>query len=117
MLATAARIPFKADPSIGPGQMIGVLVITLILLACAFALLAHARRRGWLDRWSAQGPGAPGKVGQAGWQTQSQRISRQTTVHTLSRKGRTLVIVESASSVALTSWRAEEDSDDGRADA
>lgn len=117
MSASAARIPFKAESSIGVGQMVGVLGITLILLALAFALLVYARKKGWLNRWSAAGLEASGATRQIAWKAKSQRISRQTTVHTLSRQDRTLVIVESGTNVAVATWLVEENVEDGHADA
>lgn len=100
MLASVASIPFRAEPAIAGGQMAGIVLVTFALLVATFILLAYGRKKGWLDRWLGRVPALSAK--REYWHVESQRISRQTTVHTLNRAGRTLVVVESSGSVALT---------------
>lgn len=116
-MASAAHIPFRTDPSIGLGQLGGVLAVTLILLVIVLGLLLFAHRRGWLSRWSADGLGAARMPKKAGWKTDSQRISRQIVVYTLRKNRRTLVIVESGTKIALTTWSNDENPDSGHVDA
>lgn len=100
MSASVAPIPFRAEPAIAGGQMVGIVLVTFALLVATFILLAYGRKKGWLNRWQGRAPTLSAK--REYWNVESQRISRQTTVHTLSRAGRTLVVVESSGSVALT---------------
>jgi hypothetical protein len=101
MSASVVPIPFRAEPAVASGQMVGVVLVTSVLLVVTFVLLAYGRKKGWLDRWLGRTPTLSAK--REYWNVESQRISRQTTVHTLKRSGRTLIVVESSSSVALTS--------------
>lgn len=98
---SAASIPFRADPAVDGMQVVGILLVTVLLLAATLMLLAYARRKGWLERWRVgkQPPGSRNKKN--AWAVDSQRISRQTTVHTLSDGKQQWVIVESTVHVAL----------------
>ncbi|WP_312368412.1 hypothetical protein [Stenotrophomonas sp.] len=102
MLLLSSAIPYRADPAIGAGQVLGVVMATVGLLVVAFIILLQLRRRGWLDAWTASA-GSTGKaLVSARWQVSSQRISRRTMVHTMMREGQTVLVVESAAGVSVT---------------
>ncbi|GEM_PF-2103197 len=101
MLVVAQPIPFRSDPVIGGDQVLWIVLATVGLLALAFVVLVHLRRKGWLNAWSVGRPLPQAQVPPR-WQVQSQRISRRTTVHTLSREGSALLVVESPNGVAVT---------------
>jgi len=98
---STSPIPFRADPALGGGEILWVMLATMGLLVLAFLVLAHMRRKGWLDRWLAARAGAASSA-QVKWEVETQRISRQTIVHTLKRPGHSLVVVESAAGVSVT---------------
>lgn len=99
-----AAIPYRTEPALAEGQWLVIMLVTVLLLAALYAGLLYARRKGWLDRWMADSGARIGKADRALWQAQTQRIGRQTRVHTLHQGSRTLVIVESGTSVAVTTW-------------
>lgn len=103
-MMAATAIPYRTEPVLADGQWLVVMLITVLLLGALYAGLLYARRKGWLDRWMAVSESRNAKVQRVLWQAHTQRIGRQTRVHTLQQGGRTLVIVESATSVAVTTW-------------
>jgi hypothetical protein len=78
----------------------GVLLTTVLLLAVVLALLSYARRKGWLDRWRAGGQVHNRSTEKRFWVVDSQRISRHTTIHTLTKEGERVIVVESSAHVA-----------------
>lgn len=96
----ASKIPFRADPAVDSTYVIGILVVTVLLLAATLMLLSYARRKGWLDRWRVGGK-TDSRDRKSVWTVDTQRISRQTSVHTLTNGGERMVIVESTVHVAL----------------
>lgn len=102
MLLMSNAIPYRADPAISAGQVLWVVMVTVGLLLLAFIILLQLRRRGWLDAWTARA----GSTGQAlvnsRWQVSSQRISRRTVVHTMTREGQTVLLAESVAGISVT---------------
>lgn len=106
MLGTA--IPYRTEPALAEGQWLVIMLITVLLLGALYAGLLYARRKGWLDRWIPDSSTRIGKADRAHWQAQTQQLGRHLRVHTLQQGDRTLVIVESGTSVAVTTWRVPE---------
>ena len=102
MLSTT--IPYRTEPALAEGQWLVIMLVTVFLLGALYAGLLYARRKGWLDRWMADSGSRTGKASHTLWQAKTQRVGRQTRVHTLQQGSRTLVIVESGTSVAVTTW-------------
>ena len=100
----ATAIPYRTEPALAEGQWLVIMLVTVLLLAALYAGLLYARRKGWLDRWMLDSGSRTGKADRTLWQAQTQRIGRQARVHTLQRGSRTVVIVESGTSVAVTTW-------------
>jgi hypothetical protein len=100
----AAAIPYRTEPALAEGQWLVIMLVTVLLLAALYAGLLYARRKGWLDRWMLDSGSRTGKSDRTLWRAKTQRIGRQTRVHTLQQGSRTLVIVESGTSVAVTTW-------------
>lgn len=103
-MMAATAIPYRTEPALADGQWLVIMLITVLLLAALYVGLLYARRKGWLDRWMAVSESRVAKTQRVLWQAHTQRIDRQTRLHTLQQGGRTLVIVESATSVAVTTW-------------
>lgn len=101
MHALIASIPFRGESSVSATQMLWVGLITTVLLLFTFLLLSQAKRRGWLNRWLAQ-PVNRQLSGKRVWSMESQRVNRNIVVHTLERSGQVLILVESRSSVSVT---------------
>lgn len=101
--ASLASIPFKSESEIGTSHLAGAIAITAILLAVVFLVLKKGNKMGWLSRWQTGSINRKMRS-EASWEVDSQRISRASTVHTLRRHGRTIVVVESAAHITLVNW-------------
>lgn len=102
MLLLSGAIPYRADPAISAGQVLWVAFATIGLLALAFIILLQLRRRGLLDAWVARAGSTGQALVNARWQVSSQRISRKTVVHTMTREGQSVLVVESVEGISVT---------------
>ena len=96
-----ASIPFRSSSEISGAYMLWVGLATILVLAGVFVVLAYAKKRGWLDKWTMSRAATLPSRGD-GWTLQSQRVGHHIVMHTLERAGQALVLVESRSGVSVT---------------
>ena len=95
-----AEIPFRESPAVGGAQVMFVFSVTLLLLGAVWLVAQHARRNGWLDRWLSRQAGADSKPAAARILA-SRRISRLTTLHTVTDGNDRYLLVESKANVSM----------------
>lgn len=88
---------FKPEPAQGTG-IAAALVVTVLLLGAATALLALAKKKGWLKQWSVQ-PQGEMRGGLA--MVQRLRLSPRTMVFRLQDGERQILVVESTANVTV----------------
>lgn len=96
--AKPQAIPFRQDSAADGATLVGVLAVTVVLLAVLALATWHARRRGWLDRWI--GPDATQR-GPALRVEQALRLSPRTTLYRVSYEDRLLLVVESTANIRI----------------
>jgi len=96
--ARASAIPFRQDPGGAGSSVVGVLAVTVALLALLAAAAWYARRRGWLDRWA--GPVSRAQSPHLRME-QALRLSPRTTLYRVNHDGRTLLVVESTATAHI----------------
>jgi hypothetical protein len=92
--ATPQPIPYRKESSGVGGSVIGVLLVTVVVLAVFVLVLRMAKSRGMLDRWVVA-PLPRDAVRQALQVEQSLRVGSRTTVHRIRDGGRRYLLVES----------------------
>jgi len=119
----AAPIPYRKEGSAAGGSLIGVLAITVLMLAVFVVVLRLAKSRGLLDRWIVSGPvgATANRAGRDAMRVeQALRVSPRTTLYRIRDGERGYLLVESiAASVRLHPLRDGHDApslDDGHDD-
>lgn len=119
----AAPIPYRKEGSAAGGSLIGVLAITVLMLAVFVLVLRLAKSRGLLDRWIVSGPvgttaNRPGR--DAMCVEQALRVSPRTMLYRIRDGERRYMLVESiAANARLHPLRGGDDApslDDGHDD-
>lgn len=95
---SATAIPFRQDAGGVGSSVVGVLTLTVVLLALLAAAAWHARRRGWLDRWAGPAPKAQAPRLRL---EQVLRLSPRTTLYRVNHGGRILLVVESTATARI----------------
>lgn len=91
---TPQPIPYRKESSGVGGSVIGVLLVTVVVLAAFVLVLRMAKSRGMLDRWVVAPP--PRDAVRPALQVeQSLRVGSKTTVHRIRDGGRRYLLVES----------------------
>ena len=100
--STSAPIPFRESAATSAPEVVGILLITLLVLAAFGGLAWYSKRRGWLDRWSTKRALRP--TDQAGLSVvDTMRLSRRSTLYRVSDGSREYLLVESELNVELVS--------------
>ncbi|HEY1140845.1 MAG TPA: hypothetical protein VGE88_11640 [Lysobacter sp.] len=94
-------IPFRQDTGGVGSSAVGVLTVTVVLLALLAAAAWYARRRGWLDRWAGPAPRAQAPRMRL---EQSLRLSPRTTLYRVNHEGRILLVVESTATARIEAF-------------
>lgn len=98
--STSTPIPFRESAATTTPEVVGILAITLLLLAAFGGLAWYARRRGWLDRWSTKR--SLRSAGQEGLAVvDTIRLSRKSTLYRITDGSREYLLVESELNVEL----------------
>jgi hypothetical protein len=93
-----APIPYRKEGSGADGSLIGVLAVTVLMLAVFVVLLRLAKSRGLLDRWIVSGPAgsAANKAGHDAMRVeQALRVSPRTMLYRIRDGERRYLLVES----------------------
>jgi hypothetical protein len=93
-VATPQPIPYRKESSGVGGSVIGVLLVTVVVLAAFVLVLRMAKSRGMLDRWVVA-PLPRDAARQALQVEQSLRVGSRTTVHRIRDGERRYLLVES----------------------
>lgn len=97
---TQAEIPFREGPAVSGTQAILVLSVTLLLLAGLWLAAQYARRKGWLERWVSRQTSDDSKPVQIRILA-SRRVSRFTTLHTVTDGDNRYLLVESKANASI----------------
>ena len=92
--AASAPIPFRSDAAGTGGMLVHALLVTVLLLGACLVLALHARKRGWLARWSIA-PAATQAVGRM-QVVDALKLSQRTTVFKVRDGQREFLVVESS---------------------
>lgn len=118
-----APIPYRKEGSAAGGSLIGVLAITVLMLAVFVVVLRLAKSRGLLDRWIVSGPvgATANRAGHDAMRVeQALRVSPRTMLYRIRDGERRYVLVESiAANARLHPLRDGDDApslDDGHDD-
>lgn len=92
-VVAAQPIPYRKESNEVGGSVIGVLLVTVALLAVFVVVLRVVKSRGVLDRWIVNPP--PRETGKTLQVEQSLRVGSRTMVHRIRDGGRRYLLVES----------------------
>ena len=101
-------IPFRPESRTLASEVAGVLITLIILLAACLMLVAIAKRRGWLDRWTTAKVPSSAR-GSTLAVNQVLRVSRKTTLYRISDGHERYLVLESSAVTQLTVLTEDED--------
>jgi len=88
-------IPFRNTAVTSGPEVLGILAVTLLVLAAFASMAWYARRRGWLDRWISRLPTATTGTRKLAV-VEVLHVSRKTTLFRIRDGERELLLVESS---------------------